>query len=44
MQIVDSHWHLYIHTAQDGRDFRTVMDEYIKENAKYYPENRNKNK
>ena len=33
MQIVDSHWHLYIHTAQDGRDFRTVMDEYIKENG-----------
>lgn len=29
--VIDSHWHLYICKDQQGKDFRTVMDEFQKE-------------
>lgn len=31
--VIDSHWHLYIFEDEQGRDFRTVMDEFQKENG-----------
>ena len=30
-KIVDSHWHLYIYEDEQGRDFRTVLDDFQKE-------------
>lgn len=32
-KVIDSHWHLYIYQDAQGRDFRTVMDEFQKENG-----------
>lgn len=29
--MIDSHWHMYIHTYPDGRDFREVLDQVQKE-------------
>lgn len=31
--VIDCHWHLYIYKDEQGRDFRTVMDEFQKDNG-----------
>ena len=34
--MIDSHWHMYIHTYEDGRDFRQVLGGFF---GGYYPGN-----
>lgn len=29
--MIDSHWHMYVHTCEDGKDFRIALDELQKQ-------------